>query len=83
MATYQQKPREREQRCNSKIGAGRDGSSLLNLYNSRIAIFAQASASANAWWWLVIGQPQASATVCNWWLGSSRPKWRREARQVQ
>ena len=52
-------------------------------YNSCIAIFAQASASANAWWWLVIGQPQASATVCSWWLGKRRPKWRREARQVQ
>ena len=53
------------------------------LYNNLNAIRAQASASASAWWWFVIGQPQASATVCNWWLGNRRPKWRREARQVQ
>ena len=53
------------------------------LYNNLNAIRAHASASASAWWWFVIGQPQASATVCNWWLGNLRPKWRREARQVQ
>ena len=53
------------------------------LYNNLNAIRAHASASASAWWWFVIGQPQASATVCNWWLGNRRPKWRREARQVQ
>ena len=35
-------------------------------YNNLNAILAQASASASAWWWFVIGQPQASATVCNW-----------------
>ncbi len=43
-------------------------------YNNLNAIRAQASASASAWWWFVIGQPQASATVCNWWLGNLRPK---------
>ena len=53
------------------------------LYNNRKAILAQASASARAWWWFVMGQPQAAATVCSWWLGSRRPKCRREARQVQ
>lgn len=52
-------------------------------YNNLNAILAHASASAKAWWWFVMGQPQASATVCSWWLGSRRPKWRREARQVQ
>jgi hypothetical protein len=45
-------------------------------YNNLNAILAHASASASAWWWFVIGQPQASATVCNWWLGNLRPKWR-------
>ena len=53
------------------------------LYNNRKAILAQASASARAWWWLSIGQPQAAATVCSWWLGNRRPKRLREARHVQ
>ena len=56
---------------------------VLFHHNNLSAILAHASASAKAWWWFVMGQPQASATVCSWWLGSRRPKWRREARQVQ
>ena len=37
--------------------------SQKGFYNNLNAILAQASASARAWWWFVIGQPQASATL--------------------
>ena len=35
-------------------------------YKSRRAIWAQASASARAWWWRVRSKPQAAATVWSW-----------------
>lgn len=51
-------------------------------YKIFIAIAAQASASASAWWCFSRMYPQASETVCSWWFGSLFPKNLRAARQV-